>query len=619
MVKRYLKLATLEEALLIIREAFPPMRFSETVAVEDSVGRISAGAVFASYSVPEVFLSAMDGIAVSSRDTRGASEQNPVALSDALRVNTGNVVPRGYDAVIMIEDVWEEEGCWIIRKPVAPWQHIRPAGEDIAETEMIIPSFHRIRPHDTGALATYGVTRIPVLTLRVGIIPTGSELVAPGTRPAPGQVVESNTLMASAWLSSLGARCTRYPITPDDPDEIRRVITLAAEEQDMVVVSAGSSAGTKDYTVDVIASLGEVLLHGVSIKPGKPVIVGNIGGKPVMGMPGYPLSAVTVLREIATPLLAHYGLTPPDPVVLTARLTQTLHSDVGTDEFVLLSVGKIRGEWVASPQSRGSGVQMSGVRSNAYLRIPNRTEGFESGEMVRVNLMVPPSVAEAALLVTGSHDPALDHLADMIRPGGVVVHSTHAGSMGGVLALKRNDCHAAPMHLLSPAGEYNVPFIQRYLPGEDIALVTIADREQGIVSRDGLSLEDLPGHSFVNRQKGSGTRILLDYELQKRGIDPAAIQGYDREVTTHTAVALAVRSGEVDAGMCVYSAAKAYGLPFVPVASERYELAIREEELDDPRIATLLDAVRSDRFRTVLTGLGGYDTRLTGTLHRVPR
>jgi putative molybdopterin biosynthesis protein len=371
--------------------------------------------------------------------------------------------------------------------------------------------------------------------------------------------------------------------------------------------------------VDVIASLGEVLLHGVAIKPGKPVIVGKIEGKPVVGMPGYPLSAVTVLREIATPLLTRYGLVPPDTVAFTARLTQTLHSEVGTDEFVLLSVGKIRDEWVASPQSRGSGVQMSGVRSNAWLRIPNRTEGYESGDSVRVNLMVPPSIAESALLVTGSHDPALDYLADMLRPAGVVIHSTHAGSMGGVLALKRNDCHAAPVHLLSPDGEYNIPFIARYLPGEEIALVTVAEREQGIVSRDGLSLESLPGHTFVNRQKGSGTRILLDYELQKRGIDPATIPGYEREVTTHTAVALAVRSGEVDAGMCVYSAAKAYALPFVPVASERYELAVRNEALDDPRISALLATVRSDRFKAVLAGLGGYDTRLTGTLRQVPR
>ncbi len=374
MVKRYLNVSTLEEALQIIKDAFPPRTVSEKVALEDSVGRLSAGPVFASYSVPEVYLSAMDGIAVRSRDTQGASEQNPVTLTSASRVNTGNVVPPGYDAVIMIEDVWAEGDTWVIRKPVAPWQHIRPAGEDIAETEMVIPTYHRVRPHDVGALATYGVTSLPVLTLRVGIIPTGSELVAPGTRPAPGQVVESNTLMASAWLSSLGARCTRYPITPDKPGEIRGVIERALREQDLVIVSAGSSAGTKDYTVDVIASIGEVLLHGVAIKPGKPVIVGKVGEKPVVGMPGYPLSAVTVLREIVTPLLSFYGLTPPDTVTLAARLTQTLHSEVGTDEFVLLSVGKIGGEWVASPQSRGSGVQMSGVRSNAYLRIPNQTE-----------------------------------------------------------------------------------------------------------------------------------------------------------------------------------------------------------------------------------------------------
>ncbi len=273
-----------------------------------SVGRVTAEAIFARYSVPEVHLAAMDGIAVQSRETRGASEQHPVTLKQAVRVNTGNVVPPLYDAVIMIEDVYIDHERFIIRRAAPPWQHVRPAGEDIGESEMALPSRHLIRPPDLGALAAYGITEVPVLTVRIGLIPTGSELVPHGEFPAPGQVVESNTVMAEAMLGTLGAFCTRYPMVKDDPVQIRKALERAVAENDLVIISAGSSAGTKDFTADVIADLGEVLVHGVAIKPGKPAIIGRIDKKPVIGMPGYPLSALTVLREIVTPLVQQFGL-----------------------------------------------------------------------------------------------------------------------------------------------------------------------------------------------------------------------------------------------------------------------------------------------------------------------
>jgi putative molybdopterin biosynthesis protein len=603
----------------LISQEFPGRQVIETIPLERAVGRITAQPLFAGYSVPEVHLSAMDGIAVRSEDTWGASEQSPVTLRDFARVNTGNVVPAGYDAVIMIEDVRMTGDGAIIRKAASSWQHVRPAGEDIAESEMILPSGHRIRPHDIGALAAYGIMEVPVLTISIGIIPTGTELVPAGTRPLPGQVVESNTVMAAAWLTSLGATCRHYPPTPDEPEQIRDAIRRAAEENDMVIVSAGSSAGTRDFTAPVIAELGELLVHGVGIKPGKPAIIGRIGSVPVIGMPGYPLSALTVLREIIIPLLFRFGLSAPDPEILSASLTATLHSEVGTCEFVLLSIGMIRDRWVAIPLSRGSGVQMSGVRANAFLRIPDDLEGYEAGQTIPVELLVPRSQAASALLVTGSHDPSLDHLAELVRKEGVSLHSSHTGSMGGLLALKRMSCHAAPMHLLSPdTGEYNIPYLEKYLPGEEISLVCIAEREQGIVSRERFSLADLPGHTFVNRQKGSGTRLLLDYELRNLGISPGSIPGYDRELTTHIGVALAVKTGEADAGMCVYSAAKALGLPFIPVGTERYELAFRTGDSDDPKIRALVNAIASPAFRESLSRLGGYDTRETGVLRQVP-
>ena len=618
MVKRYLEVMTFDDVSALLSREFAYVASTEQVSLESATGRITAEPIFSRYSVPEIHLAAMDGIAVSSQETRGASEQHPVTLGNAQRVNTGNIVPTGFDAVIMIEDVWPKGDRFTIRKSAPPWQYIRPAGEDLAESEMIVPAGHRIRSHETGALAAYGITHLAVRTVRAGLIPTGSELVPSGTRPAPGQVVESNTLMAQAMLEEAGARCTRYPFIEDDPARIRAAVERAVAENDLVVISAGSSAGTRDFTADVIAELGNVLVHGIAIKPGKPAIIGRIGKKPVFGMPGYPLSALTVIREIIVPFLRNYGLAVPEPEIVRAAITTAVAKDIGSDEFVLCSLGRVGSRWVVSPQSKGAGVQMSGVRANALIRIPRDSEGYEEGDPVDAQLMVPLCEAEAALLLTGSHDPVLDYLADLLGRRGIPLISTHAGSMGGILALKKDQCHAAPTHLLAPDGSYNTMFLQKYLPGTECELLCVAEREQGIVSRTGLIFSDLPGKIFINRQKGSGTRMLLDYELKKAGIDPASLPGYEREVTTHIAVALAVKSEEADAGMCVLSAAKALGLPFVPVGRERYELAIRREHTGDPRIMPLIDMIRSPEFREILVRLGGYDTTKTGEMRSVP-
>ncbi|MDD1668744.1 MAG: molybdopterin biosynthesis protein [Methanomicrobiales archaeon] len=618
MVKRYLSLTPLGEARELLGRSFTFTPSTERIPVANATGRVTASPIFARFSVPGAHLAAMDGIAVPAEETFGASEQRPVTLRGAVRVNTGNLLPPGSDAVIMIEDVRIDGDRFTIRKPASPWQHVRPVGEDIGETEMILPSRHRIRPHEIGALAAYGITELEALTVRVGLIPTGTELVPLGERPGQGQVVESNTIMAAAWLAAMGACCTRYPLTPDDPGLIRSRLEEAADENDVVIISAGSSAGTRDFTADAIADLGEVLLHGVAMKPGKPVILGRIRGKPVIGLPGYPLSAVTVLRELVTPLLAWYGLPrDPEPAV-TAILASTLASEIGVEEFVFLSLAKIGGRWVAVPHGRGAGVQMSGVRANAYLSIDAASEGREAGEEVSAHLMVPEAEAENALILTGSHDPALDLLADRLAQAGIELHSAHQGSMGGLIALKKRVCHGAPMHLLAEDGSYTIPYLRRHLPGEQLVVFCLAGREQGIISREGLGLGDLPKARFINRQKGSGTRILLDHLLAREGIPPGSIAGYDLEVTTHLAVALAVKTGEADAGLGVFSAAKAFGLSFVPVAREPYELVFHAGTWEDPRVKALAAAVTSPPFREGLEALGGYDVTLTGGLRRLP-
>lgn len=617
MVKRYLDLKTLDDARRILGEEFELKSRVKKVPVTDSLGRVTAGPIFSRYSIPMTHLSAMDGIAVKTADTHGASEQRPVKITDAVRINTGNMVPRDYDAVIMIEDVREEEDGYVIRRAAAKWQNIRPTGEDIGESEMILPSLHRIRPSDIGALIAYGLEEIDTVEVRGGIIPTGSELTGCGEPLKAGCAIESNSHMAAAMLGEAGADYKRYGIVADVMDDIIGAIETGIRENDFLLVSAGSSAGTKDFTADAIMELGELLVHGITIRPAKPVIIGKIEGKPVIGLPGYPLAAWTIMREIVWPLLENYGLHPPEAAVLDAEVAQAIDSPAGLEEFVLVSAADMGKRYVAVPHSRGAGVQMSAVRANAYLRIPAGSEGLETGEKTEIKLLADKKLVDNAFLVTGSHDPCLDYIADMAALRGTNIYSCHVGSMGGILALKRHMCHAAPTHLLSPDGDYNTEYLKKYIPGEELALLCVADRQQGIASMDGITFEELEEHTYVNRQRGSGTRVLLDYELGLKGMDSSKIKGYEREMNTHLDVALAIKNGDADAGMCTLSAANIHGLKFVPVATEKYELAMFAKTLEDERAEIVCDCIRSQVFKDILEGIGGYVTENTGSLRFV--
>ena len=450
----------------------------------------------------------------------------------------------------MIEDTWEAGDKFQIRKSAIPWQHVRPAGEDIRENRLILPRGHVIRAFDIGALATYGITRVEVRTVNVAVIPTGSELVPLGVRPGPGQVVESNTVMAEVFLSQMGARCTRMPIVPDDPDLIREAIRYAVKNNDLVIISAGSSAGTKDFTEGVIRSLGDLIFHGVAVRPGKPVMLGSVDKKPVLGLPGYPLAAQTVLREFAAPLLESWGLPPAPRFPLKVRLAQPLTSDPGFDEFVPVFVGRVGSDILGIPHRKGAGVQMATVKANGYTHIPAALEGCDTGTELEVLLTTDPGSVERTIILTGSLDPSLEELAHLAQDEGLYLHATNPGNTGAFLALRRNSCHGAPLSLpaRSLLQSYQ-PLIKNVPPG-DVVFIHIATIEQGIASLDGLGLEDLTHVRFINTRRDSPVRMVLDSLLAAEGIDPSHINGYQQEVHGPPAVAAAIRNGFADAGMC---------------------------------------------------------------------
>ncbi|MGA2104201.1 MAG: molybdopterin biosynthesis protein [Methanoregula sp.] len=614
MVKRYLSLIPFDDALHLLKSSFNNPGKTETVPVTKTLGRVIATPVYARYSVPEVNLAAMDGIAVKSRDTFGATDQCPVTLGDFARVNTGNILPPQFDAVIMIEDTWEAGDRFQIRKAAFPWQHVRPAGDDIREGRLVLPKGHMVRAFDIGALATYGIAEVEVTMARVGIIPTGSELVPLGTRPQPGQVVESNTIMAQVLLASMGAVCERLPIVRDEPALIQEALLKAAEKNDLVIISAGSSAGTRDFTAGSIAAVGELIFHGVAVKPGKPMMLGKVKDTPVIGLPGYPLAAQTVLREFAVPLLEHWGLAPFPKQVVRAQLATPLASDLGFDEFVPVSVGRIGKKYWGISRSRGAVVQMSTVRSNGYTHIPALVEGYDAEHELDVFLTTDPANIERTLLFSGAIDPVLEELGNLAHDQGLFIHTASAGTTSAILSLKRNSCHAAPMSLPSFSIIKECRTLLPYLESLDLIFVNIATQEQGIVSVKEISTDALDSLCWVNTRKDSPARHLFDALLLSHQIEPSRIQGYDNEAATPGAVAAAVLAGQADAGICSKGLAEKHGILFLPVAQEQYELVMRKEMLEDPRIITLISLIKSPAFKSHLNSTGFYSTTLTGRI-----
>lgn len=606
---------------------------AERAPLAAALGRVTAEPVWARISAPHYHAAAMDGVAVRAAETAGATESNPLRLrvgDQAIWVDTGDPLPPDTDAVIMAEHVQDLGDEVEIMAAVAPWQHVRPLGEDIVATELVLPAHHRLRPYDLGALAAAGHTDVLVRRLpRVAIIPTGTELVSversSAASPEPGQIIEFNSLILAGMVAEWGGLPTRLPPVPDRRELLRAAIAAALEAHDIVVVNAGSSAGSEDYTAAVLAELGEVAVHGVAIRPGHPVILGAARGRPVLGLPGYPVSAALTAELFLAPLVCRMqGLAAPRRPTMRAVFSRKLLSPMGEDEFVRVALGQVDDRVIATPLTRGAGVVMSLVRADGIVRVPRFSEGLHPGEEVEVELRCDPAEVARTIVAIGSHDLALDLLAGHLRRYAPEqrLSSANVGSLGGLLALKRRDAHMAGTHLLDEAtGEYNRAFLERLLPGEDVLLINLAYRDQGFILRPGNpqglhSLADLAraGVRFVNRQKGSGTRVLLDYQLKQQGIDSAAIDGYTREEFTHMAVAAAVLSGAAGVGLGIMAAALALGLEFVPLFQERYDLAIPRRHWESALLAPLRQALASDSFRADVLALGGYDVRDMGRI-----
>lgn len=619
----------------------------ETAPLDEANGRVTAAAIWAKLSAPHYHASAMDGYAVRAQDTAGATETHPIQFTlidkwdnsinrPAKPVNTGHPLPDWANAVVMIEHtqpVTRPDGRAGIelRAALPPWRHVRPMGEDMVATELVLPANHTLRPVDLGALAGSGHAAVSVYRRpRVAIIPTGSELVTAETVAqegiAPGQIIEYNSLVLAAQVRQWGGIPTRWQIVPDEQEAIRTAVQDAAENHDLILLNAGSSAGSEDYTAGVVQELGTLLVHGVAVRPGHPVILGmieNDSGTPIIGVPGYPVSAALTGEIFVEPLLAHWrGQPAHEPPTLTATLSRKVMSHTGDDDYVRVAVGQVGEKTMATPISRGAGVISSLVRADGIVRIPRFSEGSDAGEQVTVHLYRSRREISRTIVAIGSHDLTLDLLAQFLaaQGRGQRLMSANVGSLGGLVALRRGEAHLAGSHLMDPeTGVYNVSYVRRYLPGREAALVTLAGREQGWIVPPGNpqrltgwdSIADLEVR-IVNRQRGAGTRVLLDYELEQRGIAPDEVAGYDREEYTHLAVAAAVASGTADAGLGIRAAARALELDFVPLAHEQYQLVMPRNFYESDHLRPLLELLDDETFQTAVSDLPGYDVSEMG-------
>jgi molybdopterin molybdotransferase/putative molybdopterin biosynthesis protein len=621
---------------------------------EYSVGRVLAESVWADISSPHYHASAMDGFAVRASDTEGADTASPRTLSEFAYVDTGDPLPEKFDAVIPIENIesLDGEGKLVpglrlpasirIRSSVAPWSNVRPLGEDIVQTQLVLAEGNVLRPVDLGAIAAAGHKSVMVARRpRVAILPTGTELVPIGSNLKPGDILEFNSIVLAAQVRTWGGEATRFQIIPDNFDSICNAVVEAARDHDLVLLNAGSSAGMEDYSAKVVERLGTLLVHGVAVRPGHPVILGMLDRKtfqknsvknilpqrsdkiPIIGVPGYPVSAALTGEIMVEPLLAHWlGRSPFEPATVNARLTRKVNSPAGDDDYMRVALGRVNGQLLAAPLSRGAGVISSLVRADGITILPRGIQGADAGEEVKVRLYRSASDVERTIFCIGSHDLSLDLLAKYLAKGNRRLTSANVGSQGGLVALRRGEAHLAGSHLLDPkTGEYNVTYLSQYLPDVPVRITALVGREQGLLVRKGnpkgiRDLVDLsrPDVRYINRQRGAGTRVLLDYELSRMGMAAETIQGYNQEEFTHLGVAAAVASGRADCGLGIAGAAQALHLNFVPLFKERYDLIIPKVHAESELLAPLYDVLADAAFRSEVAKIPGYDISVMGII-----
>ena len=634
----YLHMKSLESAKKIWLSHFSESTIrtgTETIPVDEAMGRILAKPIFAKLSSPNYHAAAMDGIAVLAEHTYGAHVDHPIYLNvgnNAFYVNTGNVMPDNTDAVIMIENVIKtDDNKVIIESPAIPWQHVRKMGEDIVATEMLFPHNHTLTPSCIGAIISGGVFQVCVRKKpRILIIPTGSELIdwqsiKNNQPPQKGMIVESNGIMLKCFALECGCHVTKHDIVPDHPDQIQNILLKSVQQYDMILLVGGSSAGETDYTRSIIENSGKVLLHGVTIMPGKPVVLGDIHQTPIVGIPGYPVSAIVIFDQFVRPMIYQMiGIREPKRKKIPVQLTRSMPSKLGVEEFVRVRLGKVNNTVLASALARGAGAITTFTQADGIVRIPRHSEGLKVQDMVHAELIRSEDGIENTIMAVGSHDNSLDILSDEIcqNYSGIKLASTHVGSLGGLMAIKRGNCHIAGTHLLDiEDGSYNLSYIRKYLNNMSVKCMHLVMREQGLIVLPGnpknienvcdLTRNDV---KLINRQAGSGTRVLLDYLLKKQSIDFSVITGYEMEEYTHMGVAVNVLSGAADVGIGIQSAANALHLDFIPIVREQYDIVIPKIYWELNMIQAMVSVVRSPLFQERVRRLGGYHTEKTGQL-----
>lgn len=620
--KVYLKDEPRLEAKKQMLSHFQPKRGIEWLESARSLGRVTASPVFANSSMPHYHASAMDGIAVCAEATFSAHEQNPIQLKrnvDFVYVDTGNMVPSPFDSVIMIENVEElDEDTVVIIEPSVPWQHIRPIGEDTVQEEMLFPQGHVIRPVDIGALLASRTLTVPVIKKPIiTVIPTGNELVYPDESVTSGRLIEFNGTVIANYIDQWGGEARLHPIVKDEPADIKASLLEAAKQSDIVVINAGSSAGSKDYTVHIIEEIGEVYTHGVATRPGKPVIIGKIEETIVIGIPGYPVSAYLALEWFVRPLICDFlQISEPIRQKLKVKLGRRIVGTMGAEDFIRMNIGFVNGEFISNPLTRAAGVTMSLVRADGLLIIPPTRLGYEQGEFAEVELLKPLEEIKDAIVFIGSHDLTIDLLSSQLkkikRTSNIM--SSHVGSLAGIMAIKKGEAHVAGIHLLDPeTKEYNKSYIKRFLPDKEVVLYPFLKRKQGWLLPKGNPLDiktvsDICHREahFVNRQKGAGTRILFDMLLKEEEIGSEQIIGYSREMFSHLSVAAEVKGDAQSVGLGIYPAAKSMGLDFIPIADEHYDLLMTKEFFESEQCKALIEVIHSKEFSEQVESIGGY-------------